>query len=140
LRLLLRRNHAAPTYGSRSSRDREADEAHRESEPWLPARDDFESRGDSRFQRTRRAAQVRTDRRKSRRTSQRLLHRRLAVHRLLPRSARAKYEQAARIQTAVARRRLLERRCRATADAAHLRHGILLAGRTRRLAQTARRS
>ncbi len=102
-------------------------------------RDDLaEARGAARLRRAGRASEVRADREQGGRLRQRLLHRRLAVHRLLPRPARAEHEQAERVQAALALGRLLDGRRRARADAAHLRHGLRHAGRAGRVGQTAR--
>src|SRR5262249_10581526 len=90
------------------------------------------------LQRTRRTFEVRIDRRESRRYGQRLLHRRIALHRFLSWPARAEHESFESFQVALARGSLLEGRCRTTSDATHLRHRFLYAGRDGRLVEAAR--
>ncbi len=53
-----------------------------------------------------------------------------AIHRFLPRAARAEYVEDQSVQAALHRRRVLEGRRAQQATAAHLRHGVLFAERT----------
>ena len=54
-----------------------------------------------------------------------------AVHRPLPRAARAEHQDRRRLQAELGRRRLLARGLHAHDADAHLRHGVLLQGRAR---------
>ena len=73
--------------------------------------------------------EVRADRRARRRRLLRI-HARAAIHRFLPRPARAVHFQDQSVQAALDRRRVLERQRAQQATAAHLRHRILYARRS----------
>ncbi len=68
------------------------------------------------------------------------IHAGASFYRLLPRTARAEHVEAEGVQTALDRRRLLERRRAQQAVAAHLRHGLLLQKDLRGLPQSPGRS
>ena len=95
------------------------------------------NRAEARRRVRRRSAQARATVRARRRRGHLDVHGR-AVHRSVPRPARAGHVVPQALQAAAHRRRVLARRREAADAAAHLRHGVLQEGRSRRVPASAR--
>ena len=121
-RLLLRFRPRHSVHARRPGKDREEDVGDSGAPSSVRTGLHREGRGTTQVRRC--LDEVRADHRARRRDFQRV-HAGTALHRFLPRPARAQHGQDQGVQAALDRRRLLERRRAQQAAAAHLRHRLL---------------